>query len=104
MLASLFIVRVGRVIIAQTMVLCAAFGFNNKRGNPDVEGIGRVHSFHSIPIKEPPVLKKWLTKPDWNYSYVPAAFYVVSCRIVIRLAFFKCHNEIINIYVECQCV
>ena len=75
MLGSLFIVfvRVGRVIYAQTMVQCAAFGCNNKSSNPDVERSDRVHSFHSFPIKRPPLLKKWLTKLDWNSSVCPGS-------------------------------
>ena len=84
----------GRVIYGQTMVQCAAFGCNNKSGNPGVEGSGKVHSFHSFPIKRPPLLKKWLTKLDRNSS----AFFVASCSIIIRLAFFKCHNDQINMY------
>ena len=48
---SLWFVCVGRVIHAQTMVQRAAFGCNNKSSNPDVEGSGRIHSFHSFPIK-----------------------------------------------------
>ena len=36
---SLWFVRVGRVIHAQTTVPCAAFGCNNKSRNPGVEGI-----------------------------------------------------------------
>ena len=45
---------------AQNMVQCAAFGCNHNSGNPGVEVSGRVHSFHSFPIKRPPLLKKWL--------------------------------------------
>ena len=57
---SLFIifVRVGRVIYALTMVQCAAFGCNNKNGNPGVEGSGRAHSFHYFPIKRLPLLTR----------------------------------------------
>ena len=66
MLGSLFTVFIytGRVIYAQAMVQCAAFGCNNKSGNPGVEGSGRVHCFHSFLIKRPPLLKKRLTKLD----------------------------------------
>ena len=42
------------------MVQCAAFGCNHNSGNPGVQGSGRVHSFHSFPIKRPLLLKKWL--------------------------------------------
>ena len=45
---------------AQNMVQCAAFGCNHNSGNPGVEVSGSVHSFHSFPIKRPPLLKKWL--------------------------------------------
>ena len=37
------------------MVQCAAFGCNNKRTNPGVEGSGRInsfHSFHSFPVMQ----------------------------------------------------
>ena len=99
MLGRLFIifVRVGHVIYVQTIVQCAAFGCNNEIGNSGVEGSGRiiVYSFHSFQIKRPPLLKRWVTKLDWNSSVCPdsSGDYVVSCRIIIRLAFFKYHNE-----------
>ena len=43
---SLWFVRVGRVIHAQTMMPCAAFECNDKSSNQCVEGNGRIHSFH----------------------------------------------------------
>ena len=52
--------------------------------------------FHYFPIMWLYWRSCW---PNWTgtLQYAPAAFYVVSCRIIIQLAFFKCHNEKINI-------
>ena len=89
MLGSLFIVfvSVGLDMYAQTMMQCA-LGCNYKRGNLRVEGSGRIGPPTLLPFfsdQKDTFIEQVADQTGLELFYVPAAFYVVSCRIIIRL-------------------
>ena len=89
MLGSRFIVfvRIGLDIYAQAMMQCP-HGCNNKRGNLRVEGSGRIGPPPLLPFfsdQKATFIEQVADQTGLELFYVPEAFYVVSCRIIIRL-------------------